>query len=258
MYDHTTEKIAHELRLLLDQYSSFALEFAPFSSLTDTAQYMLFTRSVNAFRSAGILAWEGLFVDSYNSVRVGLECGWLALILRNSEERAKEWLTLVPSDTSVDDIEKKYRNTYGKVFWIRQEVSLNRADLEQRTNIYQLLSTKSHANPASTFYVADSEIKPNDLCLYPPHQFDSNEHRVKYIKTIQYCLKYMLWDIQLRSEQNFGVNWSYNKESLFNISGVAYPDEKQGFVVVPNKVNAAYQAMILLKFADVEARKNQD
>jgi hypothetical protein len=195
-------------------------------------------------------------VDAYNSARVGLECGWLALFLRKSDKRAREWLTLIPSDTSNGDIEKEYRETYGKVWWIRKEVSIDETDLEQRTNIYQLLSTKSHANPASSFYVADSEIKPNDLCLYPPQQLDSDTHRFKYLKAIRYCLNYILWDVQLQCKKDFGITWSYEKTNIFNIAGVSYPDEKEGFVVVPNKVNSAYLSMILLKFADVQAKNS--
>lgn len=257
MYEQEALKMATEITTLLDLYSSFASEFKPFSTCSETAQCMLFTRSCNAFRSAGILCWEGLFIDSYNSARVGLESGWLALILRKSDERAREWLTLVPNDTIDTGIEKKYRNTYGSLRWIRGEVSIDEADLRQRTNIYQLLSTKSHANAASTFYVADSEDKPNDLCLYPPQQLNSAEHRYKFLKGILYCLKYILWDIQLQCDKKFGVSWAYDSIDLFNIAGVAYPDEKGGLVVVPEKVNPMYQAMILLKFADVQAKARE-
>jgi len=213
---------------------------------------MLFTRSCNAFRSAGILCWEGLFVDSYNSVRVGLESGWLALILRRNDELAREWLTLVPNDASDSDIEKKYRNSFGSLRWIREEVSIDDADLKHRTNIYQILSTRSHANPASTFYVADSGEKANDLCLYPPRQLDSDAHRYKFLTGINYCLEYILWDIQARCGENFEVYWRYDEKSMFTIAGVANPDGDDSFVVVPEKVNATYQAMVLLKFADIQ------
>lgn len=257
MHEQKALEMATEIRTLLDLYSSFASGFKPFSTFPETAQCMLFTRSCNAFRSAGILCWEGLFIDSYNSARVGLECGWLALILRKSDERAREWLTLVPDDTSDADIDKKYRNTYGSLPWIRKEVSIDETDKKQRTNIYQLLSIKSHANAASTFYVADSEHKPNDLYLYPPQQLNSAEHRYKFLKGILYCLKYILCDIQLQCEKKFGVSWTYDSINLFNIAGVAYPDQKGGLAVVPEKVNPMYQAMILLKFADAQAKARE-
>jgi hypothetical protein len=257
MHEQEALKIAQEIRVLLDTYASFASEFESFLTFHETAQRMLFTRSCNAFRSADILCGEGLSIDSYNSARVGLESGWLALILRKSDKRAREWLTLIPNDTSDEYIEKKYRNTYGSLQWIRKEVSIDEADLRQRTNIYQLLSTKSHANVASTFYVADSEEKPNDLCLYPPQQLNCAEHRYKFLKGILYCLKYILWDIQRQCNKNFGVIWTYDNMDLFNIASVGYSDEKGGIVVVPEKVNPTYQLMILIKFADLQAKNGE-
>ena len=254
MHEQSAHEIANEINILLDKYESFTSDFEPFSTFPATAQYMLFSRSCNAFRSASILCWEGLFVDSYNSARVGLETGWLALVLRKNDDRAREWLTLIPSDTLDTDIEKKYRNTYGSLPWIRREVSFDETDLKHRTNIYQLLSTKSHANAASTFYLADSKCKENDLCLYPPHQLNSATHRYKYLKGIRYCLRYILWDIQLKCDKAFGVTWNYDNTELFNIAGVAYPDDKEGLVVIPQKVNPAYQTMILLKFADTQSK----
>ncbi|QXP88481.1 hypothetical protein [Methylococcus capsulatus] len=254
MHEQKALEMATEVKTLLDLYASFVSEFKPFTTYSETAQYMLFTRSCNAFRSASILCREGLFIDSYNSARVGLESGWLALILRKSEQRALEWLTLVPDDTSDTDIEKKYRSTYGSLSWIRREISINEENLKQRTNIYQLLSTKSHANAASTFFVADSIHEPNDLCLYPPQQLDSAGHRHKFLKGILYCLKYIIWDIQLQCDKRFGVNWSYDSSNLFNVAGVAYADKEEGLVVVPEKVNAAFQSMILRKFVDIQAK----
>jgi len=216
---------------------------------------MLLTRSCNAFASAVTLCTNGLFVDSYNSVRVGLEAGWLSLILKNSEVRALEWLTLVPSDTSPEVLEKQYRNTYGSLAWIRKEVSMDDVDLEQRTNIYQVLSTKSHANVASTFFVCASESDPNDLCLYGPGPLASHEHELKFLKGILYCLKYILHDIQTRCDCDLGVTWSYDNISLFGIAGVGFADEKTGLKVVPSKVNAHYQAMVLLKLAKLQGSK---
>lgn len=249
----TPSETVDEIKSLLDLYGGFTADFKPFSSFSETAQYMLFARSCNAFRSAGILCWEGLFVDSYNSARVGLEAGWLALILRRSDERAREWLTLVPTDTANSDPEKNYKSTFGSLPWIRKEVSIDASDLKRRTNIYQLLSTKSHANVAAMFFVSDSETSPNDVCLYPPVQLESAEHRRKFLDGILYCLKYLLQDIQNQCAKDFGVTWRYDSHSLFNISGVAFLGEDNGITVVPEKVNSAYQAMILLKFAQVQA-----
>ncbi len=242
-----------EIKSLLDLYGGFTADFKPFCSFSETAQYMLFTRSCNAFRSAGILCWEGLFVDSYNSARVGLEAGWLALILRRSDERAREWLTLVPTDTANSSPEKNYKSTFGSLPWIRKEVSCDESDLKRRTNIYQLLSTKSHANVSAMFFVSDSENRLNDVCPYPPVPLESAEHRRKFLDGILYCLKYMLQDIQRQCAKDFGVTWRYDNHSLFNIAGVAFPGGDDGITVVPEKVNSAYQSMILLKFAQVQA-----
>jgi len=239
---------------LLEKYIRFASTANPFESFSGTAQCMLFTRSCNAFASAITLCLNGLFVDSYNSARVGLEAGWLAIILSRSDEHAREWLTLVPSDTSQTEPEKRYRNTYGSLPWIRKEVSVDSLDLEQRTNIYQILSTKSHANVAAMFFVCPTASDPNDLCLYEPGTLDSDEHQRKFAKGILYCLKYLLHDVQRQCSYDFGVTWSYDNMSLFNIAGVGFPDKDTGVRVVPSKVNAAYQGMVLTKFAKIQAQ----
>lgn len=236
-----------ELLSAIERYSRFALAVEPFVSASTTAQYMLLTRSCNAFTAAATLCLNGFFVDSYNSVRAGLEAGWLSLILRSSEERAMEWLTMVPSDTSLDIAEKRYRNTFGSPAWIRKEVSAN--NREQRDNIYQVLSIHSHANVASGFFVRPSATDPNDLCLYAPGPLDSDEHRYKYMNGIYYCLECLLHEIQSQCDCDLGGTWSYDEVSLFNIAGVGYPDKGTIVKVVPKKVNAAYQAMVLLKLA---------
>lgn len=238
---------------LIEKYMHYASIAKPYESFSSTAQYMLYTRSCNSFASAITLCLNGLFVDSYNSARVGLESGWLAIILSRNNEHAKEWLMLVPSDTSQTEPEKRYRNTYGSLPWIRKEVSVDNLDLEQRTNIYQVLSTKSHANVAAMFFVCHTDSDPNDLCLYEPGTLDSDEHQRKFAKGILFCLKYLLHDIQRQCSYDFGVTWSYDNMSLFNISGVGFPDKDTGIRVVPSKVNEAYQSMVLLKFAKVQA-----
>jgi hypothetical protein len=127
-------------------------------------------------------------------------------------------------------------------------------DLEQRTNIYQVLSTKSHANVASAFFVCPTASDPNDLCLYAPGPLASDEHQYKFMKGILYCLKYLLHDIQSQCACDLGVTWSYDNMSLFNIAGVGFPDKDTIVKVVPAKVNAAYQAMVLLKFAKLQVQ----
>lgn len=246
-----------EIIACLEKYISYASKIRPFSTKSSTAYYMLLTRSCNAFISAYTLCQNGLHVDSYNSVRIGLENGWLALILREDETRALEWLTLVPSDNSSEIIEKKYRNTYGSVKWIRKEVSLNDRDKNQRDNIYGILSTKSHANVASTFFISGATPQENNFCLYAPGAMKDNEHEYKNLKGILYCLKYILYDFQVRCGEDFGVDWKYDHMSLFNIAGVGYPGKNGGMEVVSSKVNSAYQAMVLLEIFRLQQNDTQ-
>jgi len=250
--NNTVADIHAELLSAIERYIRFASAVEPFLSASTTAQYMLFARSCNAFSAAATLCLNGFFVDSYSSARTGLEAGWLSLILRSSEERAMEWLTMVPSDTSLDKAEKRYRNTFGSPAWIRKEVSAN--DREQRDNIYQVLSIQSHANVASAFFVRPSANDPNDLCLYAPGPLDSDEHRCKYMNGILYCLKCLLREVQSQCDCDLGVTWNYDEMSLFNIAGIGYPDKDTIVKVVPQKVNAAYQAMVLLKLAKLRSR----
>lgn len=242
-----------QVRTLLDAYASFAREFKLYHNFSDTAQFMLFARSCNAFRSAGILCSEGLFVDSYNAARVGLEAGWLALVLRRDDKLAREWLTSVPQESDFSDEGKAYKRTFAQIPWIRKQVSISAEEFEQRTNLYKLLSTKSHANAAAMFFSASTEANPNNILLYPPEQLDSEDHRRKYMAGILYCLQYILHDIQKQCAKSFGVNWEYDQQKLFNISGVAYPAPNNGMEVVAEKVNSMYQAMMILKFAQFQA-----
>lgn len=251
------EKDTDEIKTLLQRLQDFADSFQPFTTFESTAQRMLFARSATAFRAAGILCYEGLFVDSYNSARVGLEAGWLALILRQNKEFARAWLTLVPRDTEDSDIEKRYRNTFGNLTWIRKTLSQSETELSEKTNIYQLLSTKSHANPAALVYVGDTHNNIDDLTLYPSAPLHSDGHKAKFLSGVLYCLKYLVHDIQRHCKIDLNVVWNYEERSLFNIAGVAFPDKNSGIEVVPDKVNAAYQSMILLKFAHQQAKDAQ-
>lgn len=235
-----------ELLSVIERYVQFASTVKPFTSPSATAQYMLLARSCNAFSAAVSLCLNGFFVDSYNSARVGLEAGWLSLVLRRNAEKAFEWLTLVPSDTSMETAEKRYRETFGSPAWIRKEVSPE--GKEQRDNLYEILSKKSHANVAATFFVCPTANDPNDLCLYGPGPLDSEEHRHKHLHGILYCLRSLLNDVQAQCGVDLSVTWKHDEMGLFNIAGVGYRDET-GVKVVPKKVNAAYQAMVLLKLA---------
>jgi len=236
-----------ELLSVIKKYVQFASTVQPFTSPSATAQYMLLVRSCNAFSAAVTLCLSGFFVESYNSARVGLEAGWLSLILRRDAEKAFEWLTLIPSDTSMEVAEKRYMKTFGSPAWIREEVSPD--GKEQRDNLYQVLSTKSHANVAATFFVCPSTDDPNDLCLYSPGPLESEEHRHKHLHGIFYSLSSLLHDIQMQCGVDLEVTWRHDEMGLFNIAGVGYPDKVTGVKVVPKKVNAAYQAMVLLKIA---------
>lgn len=239
--------IEAELFSAIEKYLQFTATVRPFSSPSATAQYMLLVRSCNAFSAAFSLCLGGFFVECYNSARVGLEAGWLSLVLRRDAKKAFEWLTLVPSDTSMEDAEKRYMNTFGSPAWIRKEVSPT--GKEQRDNLYQVLSTKSHANVAATFFVCPSADDPNDLCLYGPGPLECEEHRHKHLHGIFYSLSSLLHDIQEQCGVDLGVAWKHDEMGLFNIAGVGYPDKDTGVRVVPKKVNAAYQAMVLLKLA---------
>lgn len=236
-----------ELLSVIERYVQFASTIKPFTSPSATAQYMLLARSCNAFSAAVSLCLNGFFVESYNSARVGLETGWLSLVLRCNAEKAFEWLTFVPSDTSMEAAERRYRETFGSPAWIRKEVSPK--GKEQRDNLYEILSKKSHANVAATFFVCPTANDPNDLCLYGPGPLDSEEHRHKHLNGIFYCLRSLLYDVQAQCGVDLGVTWKHDEMGLFNIAGVGYPDEETGVRVVPKKVNAAYQAMVLLKLA---------
>lgn len=241
----SNDDVQAELLSVIERYAQFASTVEPFTSPSATAQYMLLARSCNAFYAAVSLCLNGFFVESYNSARVGLEAGWLSLVLRRNAEKAFEWLTLIPSDTSMEAAEKRYRETFGSPAWIRKEVSPE--GKERRDNLYEILSKKSHANVAASFFVCSTANDPNDLCLYGPGPLDSEEHRYKHLHGIFYCLKSLINDVQAQCDVDLGVNWKHDEMGLFNIAGVGYPDENTGVKVVPKKVNAAYQAMVLLK-----------
>ncbi|WP_027388920.1 hypothetical protein [Chrysiogenes arsenatis] len=247
-----SSSIQAELLSVIEKYVQFTSTIEPFTSPSATAQYMLMARSCNAFSAAVSLCMSGFFVESYNSARVGLETGWLSLILRQDSAKALEWLTLVPSDSSMEVAEKQYRNTFGSPAWIRKEVS--QEGKEQRDNLYQILSTKSHANVAATFFMCPSESDSNDLCLYGPEPLDSEEHRCKHLRGIFYCLNSLIYEIQSQCNVDLCVTWKHDEMGLFNIAGVGFPDKDTGLRVVPKKVNAAYQVMVLQKLAKLQQK----
>jgi hypothetical protein len=163
-------------------------------------------------------------------------------------------LTLVPRDTDDTDIEKRYRNTFGNLTWIRKKLSLSEDELREKTNLYQLLSTKSHANPAAMVYFGNDHNGVDALTLYPSKPLHSDVHKAKFTAGILYCLKYLLHDIQRHCIIDLNVTWKHEEMKLFNIAGIAFTDQSGDIKVVPDKVNAAYQALLLLEIAHQQAK----
>ncbi len=251
-FDKAIVDLNDDLNPLLGKYKEFILSIKPYSSILNLAKFMLYTKSFNSFSSSLILAQNGFYVDSYNSMRVGLESGWLSILFEKKNHLAHEWLTLIPhpnhlytiknQENQMEIAAKKYKNQLGKPSWVRKQISESNSDKKQRDDVYSALSTKSHSNVSSTYFL----LSDQGVTLYRPGSFDSKEHLMKILMAIRFCMGFVLNDIDKISGTELSASWTYEESEVINIAGIAYPDGKGGVEFIREKANEAYQALLLL------------
>lgn len=237
---------------LLGKYRNYIMEFVPHTDNVKLAQYILHTKTCNSFISSTVLCMNGLHIESYNATRTALEHGWLGILLSREADLAFEWLTAINKGDLVAT-GSRYKKTLGRPQWIREQLTKNDQEEKKiKDGIYGILSTKSHANVASTFYISDGLPVENHLVFYEPGGINSSHHKYKNLKGIKYCFEYLICDLQKSTGIDFGVEWKYDDNELFNISEIAYPDGKGGIEVHAHKVNEAFQAILLRYLATVK------
>ena len=251
-FDKAIVDLNNDLNSLLGKYNEFILSIKPYSSILNLARFMLYTKSFNSFSSSSVLAQNGFYVDSYNSIRVGLESGWLSILFEKKNHLAHEWLTLIPHPNHLYAIKnqenqretaaKKYRNQLGSPSWVRKQISKSDSDKKQRDDVYAALSVKSHANVSSTYFFRSDK----GVTLYGPGSFDSKEHLMKILRAISFCIGFLLHDIDNISNTKLSAGWTYKEYEVINIAGIAYPDGKGGMEFIWEKTNEAYQSLLAL------------
>jgi len=192
------------------------------------------------------LADEGLPIDCLNSLRLGLENGWLALVLKNDEHSALQWLAMVRYKDMPSNPKKLYRQTFGNLTWIREKVSQGEEDKRQRDNIYKILSSRSHANVATSFFAQGLPDGTTDFRLYEPGGIKDNYHRYKSLKSILFCLRYLTHDMERAKEDRFNSGWRYDHVELMHMANVIWQDKNGKYFVDGNGINSAAQATFLI------------
>lgn len=212
----------------------------------ELVKYMLHTKSFNAFSAALQLCEAGLHIESYNSIRLALENAWLALLMEDRSELALEWLAMVAPEKSFENIARRYRKRFGSPSWVREALSHSKEDKERRDKLYGVLSTKSHANVASTFFPCYDGHGHEWLQFYGPGGIDDIKHKFKNLKAMKFCFGYVLKEAETKRGKGSTINWMYDEMEIVNIAGIAEEDENGNLHVKPDNVNRKYQEMIIL------------
>jgi hypothetical protein len=212
----------------------------------ELVKYMLHTKSFNAFSAALQLCETGLHIESYNSIRLALENAWLALLIEDRSELAMEWLTMVAPERSFEKITQTYRKKLGSPAWVREALSHGKKDKERRDKLYSVLSTKSHANVASTFFPCTDGRGHEWPQFYGPGGIDDMKHKFKNLKAMKFCFGYVLKEAEAKRGEGNTIDWVYDEMEIVNIAGIAEEDENGSLYVNPDTVNRKYQEMIIL------------
>ena len=248
---HSIDQNQADLERLIKKFRAFISKLKKDKSISQLAQFILYTRSFNSFKAAILLADEGLPIECLNSLRLALETGWLALVLKNDEHSALEWLAMVRYHDMPEYPRKKYRKTYGNLTWIKSTVSSDEIDKKQRENIYKILSVRSHANVATSFFVRGLPDGSSDYCLYEPGGIQDHDHRYRCLKSILFCLKYLLHDMERAKEGRFDCQWKYDHVELMHMSNVIWQDKNGQYVVDAEAINSAAQVTFLIAMSSI-------
>lgn len=246
MMKHSPAPDQKELERLIKCYRDFILRINKETSISQLAQFILYTRSFNSFKSAILLAKEGLPIDCLNSLRLGLENGWLSILLKNDEHSALEWLTMVRHTNMPKNPRKNYRQTFGNLSWIRERISTSEDDKIQRDNIYKILSVRSHANVATSFFAQGNTDGSTDYRLYEPGGIIDDFHQHRCLKSVLFCLRYLLHDMERAKEGHFGSHWRYEQIELMHIANVIWRSEDGECFVDGDRINSAAQVTFLI------------
>lgn len=241
----------------LEKFNHHILELDINREEAELSKYMLFTKSYNSFLSSLLLCRNGLHTESNNSIRLGLENGWLALLMEKNEELALEWLTLISKNCTMNEASEKYRSTFGRPSWVRKQLSDNSQEKDQRDKIYSILSIKSHPNVASSFCIVSGLNSTQKLYFYEPGGINDEQHKGKNLIAINFCLNWILNDIQNIKNVDLGIKWKYDENILVSIAGIGYPNGNNQLKVIPKKLNQSYQELLLLYLSEKYKNSNK-
>jgi hypothetical protein len=192
----------------------------------------LFLNAYNHFLAAKILAESGLICQSNNCLRMGLESEWLGIYYLKNLELSIDW-----AHGTGDTHSKKMIKKLERPSDLRKEISkisCKRINENDRNEIYQALSDKSHTKLASIAIVT-----------VPPNSTDQSEYKVECIpagglkgeiriaiilRAVNVVQEFALAEI----EDSLGYkllpdNWTYVRTKLSKISQGGSHNEKGEF-----------------------------
>lgn len=245
-WDADIRNLRHSITSYLEYYQKIIIAgYSDNNNDVDLAKYILHTKAFNAFSAARQLCESGLHIESYNSIRLALENAWLALLMEERATLALEWLSMVAPEKSIAEIAKRYRKKIGNPSWVRRQLSRSEEDKERRDKLYSVLSTKSHANVASTFFMCCELNGREWLQFYGPGGIDDKKHKQKNLQAIKFCFGFVLKELVEKRGLDNSINWTYDEMEIVNIAGIADIDDNGKMHVIPDKVNQKYQEMMI-------------
>lgn len=178
----------------------------------------IFTNAYNHFYASAILSEKGLFTQTYNCLRMGLESEWLGLILVRDPRLGEQWAFGLGEEgvqERLKELEKPYliRKTLGDT---------ERITVQDRDEIYSALSDKSHTklSSVSRFFIAP-DAPPYDgyVGCIPMGGMNGEEN----INHIQRCtatiLTYALAEIEDNlDKQLLNEKWEWNRANIMIIT----------------------------------------
>ena len=246
--DKTREKLTQYINDKLSHFSANQERFLNYvmnldtkNSVVDIAMFMLLSKVCNYFKSSLLQSQNWLFPEACNSVRMALEYGWLAKIIHNENALSFEWMTFHRLDDEFVPDVKKYKKRFGSLDWIRKKSSSSADELLHKETIYKLLSVRSHSNVSSSYFSVRTTEGEEYTGLYGPGGLKSIDHLARCIGSICYCHDYLLSELQVAFNVDFGAKWRYHPGDLLNLSEVIWLNDNGELFVDPNGVNLARQ-----------------
>lgn len=203
----------------ISDYLSAYQKFVETTTFNPKITKCLFVNAYNQFFSGKILAEKGLITQSNNCLRMGLESGWLGLILMKDPQLGMQWAFGLG-----DDNVKKSLIKLEKPFQIRKILGdTTRITVQDRDDIYSALSDKSHTKLSSVVrpYISPN-APPSDgfIDCIPMGGIKGKNNITRILNSVTTVLTFALAEIEdSLKHQLMEENWTWNRSDLMKITG---------------------------------------